>query len=106
MSGTMRGIVKAAAGPGLEFRTDLPIPEISDDEVLMKIRCASICGTDLGIYDWGDWARRRIKSFPRIVGHETTGEIVAVVSASPARRISGTGPARTASPGGAMSVRT
>ena len=78
MSGTMRGIVKAAAGPGLEFRTDLPIPEISDDEVLMKIRCASICGTDLGIYDWGDWARRRIKSFPRIVGHETTGEIVSV----------------------------
>ena len=78
MSGTMRGIVKAAAGPGLEFRTDLPIPEIGDDEVLMKIRCASICGTDLGIYDWGDWARRRIKTFPRIVGHETTGEIVAV----------------------------
>lgn len=78
MSGTMRGIVKAAAGPGLEFRTDLPIPEIGDDEVLMKIRCASICGTDLGIYDWGDWARRRIKSFPRIVGHETTGEIVSV----------------------------
>ena len=78
MKGHMRGIIKAAAGPGLEFRTDLPIPEIGDDEVLMKIRCASICGTDLGIYDWGDWARRRITSFPRIVGHETTGEIVAV----------------------------
>ena len=74
----MRGIVKAAAGPGLEFRTDLPVPEIRDDEVLLKIRCASICGTDLGIYDWGAWAQRRITRFPRIIGHETTGEIVAV----------------------------
>lgn len=35
---SMRGIVKAQAGPGLEFRTDLPIPEIGDDEVLLKIR--------------------------------------------------------------------
>ena len=74
----MRGIVKAQAGPGLEFRTDLPMPEINADEVLLKIRCASICGTDLGIYDWGAWARRRMHVFPRIIGHETTGEIVAV----------------------------
>ena len=80
MQKTMRGIVKAAAGPGLEFRTDLPVPEIGEDEVLMKIRCASICGTDLGIYNWGDWARRRMTVFPRIIGHETTGEIVAVGS--------------------------
>lgn len=74
----MRGIIKAFAGPGLEFRTDLPIPEINEDEVLMKIRCASICGTDLGIYDWGAWSQKRIKTFPRIIGHETTGEIIAV----------------------------
>lgn len=76
-----RGIVKAPAGPGLEFRTDLPIPEINDDEVLLKIRCASICGTDLGIYDWGAWAQKRITRFPRVIGHETTGEIVAVEAA-------------------------
>ena len=74
----MRGIVKAAAGKGLEYRTDLPMPGIGDDEVLMKIRCASICGTDLGIDDWGAWARKRITSFPRIIGHETTAEIVEV----------------------------
>ena len=78
MSQTMRGIIKAAAGPGLEFRTDLPIPQIGEDEVLMKIRCASICGTDLGIDAWGAWARKRMTVFPRIIGHETTGEIVAV----------------------------
>ena len=72
----MRGIVKARAGKGLEFRTDLPIPVPGDDEVLMKIHCASICGTDLGIYDWGSWAQKRIKVFPRTIGHETTGEIV------------------------------
>lgn len=46
-----RGIVKAPAGPGLEFRTDLPIPEINDDEVLLKIRCASICGRRI----WETW---------------------------------------------------
>ena len=74
----MRGIVKASAGKGLEFRTDLPIPVPGDDEVLMKIRCASICGTDLGIYDWGAWAQKRIKTFPRTIGHETTGEIVEI----------------------------
>ena len=72
----MRGIVKARAGKGLEFRTDLPIPVPGEDEVLMKIHCASICGTDLGIYDWGAWAQKRIKVFPRTIGHETTGEIV------------------------------
>ena len=95
----MRGIVKAGAGKGLEFRTDLPIPVLGDDEVLMKIRCASICGTDLGIYDWGPWAQKRIKTFPRTIGHETTGEIVEVgknVNGSRWRRISGTEPARTA----------
>lgn len=81
MQKTMRGIVKAEAGPGLEFRTDLPVPEIEENEVLMKIRCASICGTDLGIYNWGDWAKRRMQVFPRIIGHETTGEIVAVGAA-------------------------
>ena len=74
----MRGIVKARAGKGLEFRTDLPIPVPGDNEVLMKIHCASICGTDLGIYDWGAWAQKRIKVFPRTIGHETTGEIVEV----------------------------
>ena len=74
----MRGIIKAQAGPGLELRTDLPVPESGDDEVLLKVRCASICGTDLGIYDWGAWARKRITAFPRVIGHETTGEIVEV----------------------------
>ena len=74
----MRGIIKAGPGPGLEFRDDLPVPEINRDEILMKVRCASICGTDLGIMDWSEWSRRRIRTFPRIIGHETTGEIVAV----------------------------
>ncbi len=74
----MCGIVKAAAGPGLEYRTDLPVPEIGDDEVLLKIRCASICGTDVGIYNWSAWTQRRMHTFPTVIGHETTGEIVAV----------------------------
>ena len=74
----MRGIIKTVPGPGLEYRDDLPIPEINQDEILMKVRCSSICGTDIGIYDWNDWSRRRIHTFPRVIGHETTGEIVKI----------------------------
>ena len=74
----MRGIIKTGPGPGLEYRDDLPIPEINQDEILMKVRCSSICGTDIGIYDWNDWSRRRIHTFPRVIGHETTGEIVKI----------------------------
>ena len=88
----MRGIVKAEAGKGLEFRTDLPIPVPGDDEVLMEIRCASICGTDLGIYDWGPSERRsRTASSGR---------------GSRWRRISGTEPAHTAGRGTGISAST
>lgn len=83
----MCGIVKPGPGPGLEYRTDLPVPEINDDEVLLKVRCATICGTDLGIDAWNDWTRRRMKTFPRIVGHETTGEIIAVGSKVKDRKV-------------------
>lgn len=75
MADEMRAVVKATAGPGLEMRA-VPIPSIQPDEVLVKVRAASICGTDLHIYNWDSWAASRLKP-PLIVGHEVCGDVVA-----------------------------
>lgn len=78
MNTTMRGLVKEAAGPGkFQYHTDLPIPQIGDDEVLIKVHCTAICGTDLHIMDWDKWSQSRVVT-PIIPGHETAGDIVAV----------------------------
>ena len=78
MTGTMKGICKMRAGEGAEFRTDIPIPQIKDDEVLIKIHATAICGTDVGIMAWGEYAQNRLKNFPMVFGHETVGEIVEI----------------------------
>ena len=78
MKDTMCGLVKEVNAPsGLVYHTDLPIPEINADEVLIKVHCSAICGTDLHIMEWDEWSQKRIKA-PVTVGHETAGEIVAV----------------------------
>lgn len=74
----MRGVCKMAPGKGAEYRTDLPIPQIGDGEVLMQVRASAICGTDLHIYGWNEWAARRMKRLPIVFGHETAGDIVEV----------------------------
>ncbi|HEY3315474.1 MAG TPA: L-threonine 3-dehydrogenase [Bacillota bacterium] len=74
MEGTMKALTKGAAGPGLELRT-VAIPEIGPHDVLVKVEVASICGTDLHIYNWDPWSQGRIKP-PRIIGHEFAGRIV------------------------------
>lgn len=71
---SMKAIIKAERGPGFEV-TEAPIPTIQPNEVLVKVRAASICGTDLHIYNWDDWAASRINP-PVIVGHEVCGEVV------------------------------
>ncbi len=76
MPNTMKAIVKARAGPGLELR-EMPIPEIGARDVLIKTRAMSICGTDLHILNWDPWAANRLKP-PLIVGHEFCGDIVEV----------------------------
>ncbi len=74
---TMRAILKETAGPGLVMKeVDIP-KELGKREVLVKIRRASICGTDIHIYKWDEWSQSRIKP-PMIVGHEMAGEVVAV----------------------------
>jgi len=70
--------VKRTAGPGMVL-CDVPEPTPRDDEVLIRVRRAGVCGTDVHIYDWDDWAKRRIVP-PIIVGHEFAGDVVEVGS--------------------------
>ena len=75
MPSTMKAVVKARPGAGLEM-SRCPIPEYGPNEVLVKVRAASICGTDQHIYRWDTWAESRIHP-PLVVGHEVCGEVVA-----------------------------
>jgi threonine 3-dehydrogenase len=70
----MKALVKAKAEPGL-WMQEVPEPEIGPDDVLIRVRKTSICGTDLHIHSWDNWAQSTIP-VPMVVGHEFTGEIV------------------------------
>ena len=72
----MKALVKESAGPGFVLR-DVPEPRIRDDEVLIRVRRAGVCGTDVHIYEWDDWAKSRCKP-PFVVGHEFAGDVVEV----------------------------
>jgi len=74
----MLALVKTQAGPGLEL-TEVPEPAVGINDVLIRVRKAGICGTDLHIAAWDAWAERTIKP-PLVVGHEFVGEIVEVGS--------------------------
>ncbi len=74
----MRALVKAKAEPGI-WMQDVPEPTIGPNDVLIRMRKTAICGTDMHIYKWDDWARRTIR-VPMAVGHEYCGEIVALGS--------------------------
>jgi threonine 3-dehydrogenase len=69
----MKAILKEAPGPGLALR-DAPMPRIGADDVLIKVKKTAICGTDVHIYRWDEWARRTIPA-PMIIGHEFVGEV-------------------------------
>lgn len=78
MNETMCGLVKETNGPGdLVYHADLPIPQVEDDEVLIKVHCTAICGSDMHILEWDEWSQKRIHA-PVLLGHETAGDIVAV----------------------------
>ena len=72
----MKALMKKDRAPGAEL-VDIDIPEIGPKDVLVKVKAAAICGTDVHIYDWTPYAQARIKP-PMIFGHETCGEIVSV----------------------------
>jgi len=73
---TMRAVVKAKSGPGVEIR-EVPVPAAGPGELLLRVLRAGICGTDLHIYEWDAWSQNRIRP-PVTIGHEFVGEIVAV----------------------------
>lgn len=72
----MKALVKKFSKPGL-WMEDVPVPAMADNEVLIKTRKTSICGTDVHIYKWDAWAQKTIP-VPMVVGHEFMGEIVSM----------------------------
>jgi len=71
----MKALVKVKPGKGFTLM-DMPEPVIErPNEVIIKVKYASICGTDVHIYQWDEWSEKRIKP-PRIIGHELCGEVV------------------------------
>ena len=74
----MKALVKSKPEPGL-WLEDIPIPEIGINDVLIRVKKASICGTDIHILNWDDWAKKTIP-VPMAIGHEFMGEIVEVGS--------------------------
>ena len=74
MSNQMKALMKEAPGTGLVL-TRVPVPEIGPDDVLIRIHKTGICGTDIHIWTWDDWAARTVPT-PLVTGHEFAGEIV------------------------------
>ncbi len=74
MSNQMKALVKARAEEGLWLQR-APVPEIGPDDVLIRIKATGICGTDIHIWNWDEWAQKTVP-VPLITGHEFAGEIV------------------------------
>jgi threonine 3-dehydrogenase len=74
----MKALVKARAERGL-WLEDIAEPTIGINDVLIRVRHTGICGTDVHIYEWDEWAQKTIR-VPMAIGHEFVGEIVAVGS--------------------------
>ena len=72
----MRALVKAKSEPGI-WMEERPIPEIGPEDVLVKVHKTGICGTDIHIYNWDDWAKKTVP-VPLVTGHEYSGEIAAI----------------------------
>lgn len=69
----MKAILKAAPAPGCSL-LDVPEPQLQPGHVRIRVKFGSVCGTDLHIYDWNEWAASRIHP-PRIIGHEFSGVV-------------------------------
>ncbi|MFL5629060.1 MAG: L-threonine 3-dehydrogenase [Ktedonobacteraceae bacterium] len=78
MQGKMKAALKVEAAPGAKVAL-VDIPCIGSRDVLVQVKAASICGTDMHIYEWDAWAQSRMQ-VPRIFGHEFAGEVVEVGS--------------------------
>ena len=89
----MKALVKAKAEPGL-WLEERPVPSVGPFDALVKVHKTGICGTDIHIYNWDEWAQRTIP-VPLVVGHEYSGEIAElganVKGLSVGQRVSGEG---------------
>jgi threonine 3-dehydrogenase len=90
----MKALYKKESCEGMWLTNDAPMPEIGHNDVLIKIKKTAICGTDIHIYKWDDWAQKTVP-VPMITGHEYVGVIVEVGSEvkgfSVGERVSGEG---------------
>ena len=78
MSKKMKALVKKYSEHGI-WMDEVDVPEIGTNDVLVKIKKTAICGTDIHIYEWNDWAKATIP-VPMVIGHEYVGEVVEVGS--------------------------
>jgi threonine 3-dehydrogenase len=89
----MKALVKAKPETGI-WMQDVPKPEMGHNDVLIKVKKTAICGTDIHIYNWDDWAQQHVP-VPLVIGHEFVGEIVEsgahVVGFKPGDRVVGEG---------------
>lgn len=74
LKGKMSAIIKHQFGFGAELQM-VDIPHFTEDEVLIRVKATSICGTDVHIYTWDKWSQNRVHP-PFIFGHEFSGEVV------------------------------
>lgn len=72
----MKALVKTKPEVGI-WLEDVPVPTVGPNDVLIKVHKTAICGTDIHIYNWDEWAKQHIK-VPLVVGHEFVGEIVEI----------------------------
>ena len=76
MKGKMKALFKWRPKQGALLK-EVDIPKVKDDQVLIKVKAAAICGTDKHIFEWDAWSQSRINP-PMIFGHECAGEVVKV----------------------------
>ena len=72
----MRAVIKDSPRPGIAI-AEVEEPSAGPGEVLLRVLAASICGTDIHLFDWNPWAQARVH-LPRVMGHEICGEVVAL----------------------------
>jgi threonine 3-dehydrogenase len=78
MKSNMKALVKNQAQPGLWIQ-EVPVPKPGINDVMIRVWLTGICGTDLHIHEWDEWARATIK-VPMVIGHEFVGEVIEVGS--------------------------
>ncbi|MBV8688789.1 MAG: alcohol dehydrogenase catalytic domain-containing protein, partial [Candidatus Eremiobacteraeota bacterium] len=89
----MTALRKCASEAGVALQ-EIPLPRIGPNDVLIRVQMAGICGTDLHIYEWDQWAQHRVRP-PLTIGHEFMGNVAAVGSDvrafAPGERVSAEG---------------